>query len=206
MEEIMKPVYKFFTLPLFAFLLLSSSLFSQENLDDKIDKIEGKVDKVVITSEGQEYIFEGEEAAKLFKSMKRGTSGNFSWTMVDEDDGEKRVIFIDKNGNEEVIEIESEGNDKIIIKSDKDFDSETEGLRKKVKVEIEDGEKKVTVTTNENGEEKTEVYEGEEADEYIEKMKSENDDFDIMIKDDNGNDDKKVKKIIIKTEKEEDID
>ena len=55
--------------------------------------------------------------------------------------------------------------------------------------------------TKENGEEKTEVYEGKEADEYIEKMKSENKDFDISI--DKDNDGKKVKKIIIETEKEE---
>lgn len=203
MEEIMKPVHKSITLSLFAFLLFNTTLFSQENLDDKIDKIEGKVDKVVITSEGQEFVFEGKEAAKLFKSMKKGTSQSFAWTMKDIDDGDKKVIFIDKDGKKEVIEIESEGDDEIIINSEKDFDSETDGLKKKVKVEIEDGEKKVTVTTNENGEEKTEVYEGEDADEYIEKMKSENDGFDIMIKDDNGSDDKKVKKIIIKTEKEE---
>ncbi len=60
--------------------------------------------------------------------------------------------------------------------------------------------RKLPVTTKENGEETTEVYEGEEADEYLEKMKSENDDLDIIIEKDNG---KKVKKIIIETEKEE---
>ena len=52
-----------------------------------------------------------------------------------------------------------------------------------------------------NGEEKTKVYEGKEADEYLEKMKSENKDFNISI--DKDNDGKKIKKIIIETEKEE---
>ena len=69
-----------------------------------------------------------------------------------------------------------------------------------MKIEVEDGNKKVTVTTRENGEEKTEVYEGTEAEEYIEKMKAENDDFDISIE--SKTDGKKVKKIIIETEKE----
>ena len=74
-------------------------------------------------------------------------------------------------------------------------------MRKKVKVEIENGNKKVTVTTNENGEQNTEVYEGKEADEYIEKLKSEHKDISISI--DEDKDGKKVKKIIIETEKEE---
>ncbi len=66
-------------------------------------------------------------------------------------------------------------------------------------MEVEDGNKKVTVTTKENGEEKTEVYEGKEAEEYLEKMDAESDEFDIMKEKENG---KKVKKIIIETEKE----
>ena len=86
------------------------------------------------------------------------------------------------------------------MRSDDDFEWETDGIQKKVKVEIENGEKKVTVTTKENGEETTEVYEGDDAEEYIEKMKAENDEFNIEIKSDSNG--KKVKKIIIETEKE----
>ena len=70
-------------------------------------------------------------------------------------------------------------------------------MSKKLKIEIENGEKKITVTTIEDGEEKTEVYEGDEADEYLEKMKSEsgNDMHFEWFGDDDG---KKVDKIYIK--------
>ena len=68
-------------------------------------------------------------------------------------------------------------------------------LSKKVKVEIDDGNKKVTVTTKENGEEKIEVYEGEEADEYLDKMKSEHGNEMLIEIDEDGNH-KKMKKIL----------
>jgi len=88
----------------------------------------------------------------------------------------------------------------VIVKTDGDFDDVSDGIQKKVKVEVEDGNKTVTVTTKENGEEKTEVYTGKEADEYIEKMKAENKDFDISVE--SKSDNKKVKKIIIETNKD----
>jgi len=197
----MKAAYNLIILILLSSLIFVTSNFAQEKLKDKIDKIDGSVDKIVITSEGNEYSFEGKEAEELFQKIKKGASHNLFWTMADSENDEEKVIIINSDGDEKVIEIESEGDDNIIIKTDKDFDKDIEGIRKKVKVEVEDGNKKVTVTTTENGEEKTEVYEGKEADEYIEKMKSENDDFDISI--DKKEDGKKVKKIIIKTEKEE---
>ena len=197
----MQATYNLLILILLSSLIFVKPNFAQEKLKNKIDKIDGSVDKIVITSEGNEYSFEGKEAEELFQKIKKGASHNLSWTMADTEGSEEKVIIINSDGDEKVIEIESEGDDNIIIKTDKDFDKDIEGIRKKVKVEVENGNKKVTVTTTENGEEKTEVYEGKEADEYIEKMKSENDDFDIIISKDN--DDKKVKKIIIKTEKEE---
>jgi len=193
--------YKIIILTFLTTLILIPSQFAQEKLKDRIDKIEGSIDKIVITSEGKEYSFEGKEAEELFKMMKRKSSHNFVWKTSDDDKSKKKVFILDSDGDEKVIEIESDGDDNIIIKTDKDFDKETDGIRKKVKVEVENGNKKVTVTTKENGEEKIEIYEGKEADEYLEKMKSENDDFDIMINKDS--EDKKVKKIIIKTEKEE---
>lgn len=196
----MKTGYRLIILTLLTIVIIPSS-FAQEKLKDKIDKIDGSVDKIVITSEGNEYYFEGKEAEELFHKIKKGASHNLSWTMAETEGGEEKVIIINSDGDEKVIEIESEGDDNIIIKTDKDFDKDIEDIRKKVKVEAEDGNKKVTVTTTENGEEKVEIYEGKEADEYLEKMKSENDDFNISIN--KKEDGKKVKKIIIKKEKEE---
>jgi hypothetical protein len=81
-------------------------------------------------------------------------------------------------------------------------EGELENMEKNVKVEIEDGQKKVMITTKENGEEKTEVYEGAEADEYLEKMKSEHGNEMLMEIDEDGST-KKIKKIIIEKEKKE---
>ena len=197
----MESIYKYLVLTLFTVLLINPPSLAQEKLKDKINKIEGPVEKIVITSNGKDYTFQGDEAKKLFDKIKKGSSHNFVWTTSDSTEGKENVYIIKTDGDDKEIEIESEGENKIIIKTDKDFDSDIKGIKKKVKIEVENGNTKVTVITKENGEEKTEVYEGKEADEYIEKMKSENKDFDISI--DKDNDGKKVKKIIIETEKEE---
>ena len=184
----------------FTSLLINANLNAQEKLNDKINKIDGEVQKITITADGKEYLFEGDEAAKLFEKMKSSKSQSFVWNSSDDESTKKKVIILDADGENEVIEIESEDDNVYIIKKDKDLDNVSDGITKKVKVEIEDGNKKVTVTTKENGEEKTEVYEGKEAEEYIEKMKAENKDFNISIEE--NKDGKKVKKIIIETDKE----
>lgn len=196
----MRELFKNLALVGFITLLFIANLSAQENLNEKLKKIEGSVDKITITADGKEYLFEGDEAAKLFEKMKSSKSQSFVWNSSDDESTKKKVIILDADGENEVIEIESEDDNVYIIKKDKDLDNVSDGITKKVKVEIKDGNKKVTVTTKENGEEKTEVYEGKEAEEYIEKMKAENKDFNISI--DENKDGKKVKKIIIETDKE----
>ena len=177
----MKRLYTTIALIFFTSLLINANLNAQEKLNDKINKIDGEVQKITITADGKEYLFEGDEAAKLFEKMKSSKSQSFVWNSSDDESTKKKVIILDADGEDEVIEIESEDDNVYIIKKDKDLDNVSDGITKKVKVEIEDGNKKVTVTTKENGEEKTEVYEGKEAEEYIEKMKAENKDFNISI-------------------------
>jgi hypothetical protein len=200
MEDQMKQLYTTIALIFFTSLLIIANLNAQEKLNDKINKIDGEVQKITITADGKEYLFEGDEAAKLFEKMKSSKRQSFVWNSSDDESTKKKVIILNADGENEVIEIESEDDNVYIIKKDKDLDNVSGGITKKVKVEIEDGNKKVTVTTKENGEEKTEVYEGKEAEEYIEKMKAENKDFNISI--DDNKDGKKVKKIIIETDKE----
>jgi len=195
----MRELFKNFTLIGFTTLLFIANLNAQEKLDEKINKIDGTVNKVTITSDGKEYIFEGAEAEKLFKKMKSNKSQSFVWNSSD-DSTKKKVIILDADSDEDMIEVESRAENVVIIKTGGDLDEVSDGIQKKVKVEVEDGNKTVTVTTKENGEEKTEVYSGKEADEYIEKMKAENKDFDISIE--SKADGKKVKKIIIETEKD----
>lgn len=187
----------FFILFLFSFIIINSA-FGQNDLNDQLKKIDGKVDLVTITADGKVYTFEGSDAETLFKKMKSSKSHSFAWNS--DDSNSKKVIILDADGDEDAIEVEGEDDNVFIIKSGKDLSDVDEGMSKRIKVEVENGEKTVIVTTKENGEETTKIYTGDEADEYLDKMKSENDDFDIQIKSDK--DGKKVKKIIIKTEKE----
>jgi len=129
--------------------------------------------------------------------MKRNQVQSFVWNSSD--DSAKKIVILDVTSSEDEIEVEDGDENVLIIKTDKDMDDIDDGITKKVKVVVEDGNKKVTVTTKENGEEKTEVYEGDEAEEYLDKMDAESDELDILIEKENG---KKVKTIIIETEKE----
>lgn len=193
------------------FFLISSVSWAQEDLNEKIKNIEGDVNKITINAGGKEYTFEGDDAKSLFKKLKSENVKVHSYMWHSDDEGEfkfedGKVIIKDESGNEKIIEIgKGDGEDVLVfISDDEDLDGEMNNLEKKVKVEIEDGNKKVTVTTKENGEEKTEVYEGEEAEKFLEEMKSEHGtDFDIRIEDGNG---KKMKKIIIETEEETEAD
>lgn len=190
-------------LPALIIFMLSSPGFAQENLKDKLSKIEGHVDKITISAGGEEFTFEGDDAEKLLKKMKADqTNSNTFVVRIDDADnkGTKKIIIKSGSGDDEVFEFETDGGDHSVWFSDEE---NLANLEKNIKVEIEDGKKKVTVTTTENGEEKTEVYEGDEADEFLEKMKSENgNDFQILI-DENGNN-KKTKKIIIEKIETED--
>jgi len=198
----MRELFKNLALIGFITILFIANLSAQENLNEKLKKIEGSVDKITITADGKEFIFEGDDAEKLFQNMKSKSSNSFVWNSSDDEAGKKKIIILDTDGEGDEIEIESEDDNVVIVKTNGDFDDVSDGIQKKVKVEVEDGNKTVTVTTKENGEEKTEVYSGKEADEYIEKMKTENDDFDISVE--SKSDGKKVKKIIIETDKDVD--
>ena len=200
-------VYLTFFSILFLFGILG---YAQEDLKEKVKKIESNVDKVTITAGGEEYTFEGDEAKTLFKKMQSGfsKSHSFMWHSNDGEfehhDGE--LIIIDEDGNKKLIKIIENGDEDIDIYISKDFDiDDHHGIEKRINIEIEDGNKKVTITTKENGEEKTEVYEGEEADEYLEKIKSEHGN-EMLIEIGEDSKHKKMKKIIIKKEIDEDDD
>lgn len=193
-------------IPTIVALMLTSSGFAQEKLKEKLSKIEGHVDKITVNAGGEEFTFEGDDAEMLFKKMKsdKKSTNTFVVKMNDDDSkGTKKIIIKSDGGDEEVYEFNTDEGDNAVWFSD---ESNLHGLEKNINVEIEDGNKKVTVTTTENGEEKTEVYEGDEADEYLEKMKSE-DGQDMQIEIDGDGNHKKMKKIIIeKEETKEDSD
>jgi len=182
-------------LPAIIIFILSSSGFAQEDIKDKLSKIEGHVDKITISAGGEEFTFEGEDAEKLFNRMQFNTkSSNTFIVKIDEGgEGTKKIIIKSYGGDEEVYEFKTDGGDHAVWFSDDDC---FHNLGKEIKIEIEDGNKKVTVTTKENGEEKTEIYEGEEAEEYLDKMKSEHG-HEMLIEIDEDGEYHKMKKIII---------
>jgi hypothetical protein len=183
--------------------MLSSIGFAQEGLKDKLSKIEGHVDEIIISAGGEEFTFEGEDAEKLFSKMQSSTkSSNTFIVRIDEEGGEgtRKIIIKSGGGDEEVYEFKTDGGNHCVWFSDDDC---FHNLGKEMKIEIEDGEKKVTVTTKENGEEKTEVYEGEEAEKYLDKMKSEHG-HEMLIEIDEDGNHKKMKKIIIEKKETKD--
>ena len=196
----MKVIAQLSVLTVFISLIFSSSLIAQD-VNEKIKGIEGDVNKITITTEEGDYTFEGEDAAKLFKRIKSSAS-NFIWHST-EMDGKKKIVFLDSDNEEHHVEIFG-GDDEDVIIISEDTDGNMDEMHKKVKVEIEDGNKKVTVTTHENGKEKTEVYEGDEADKYIKEMNEKHSgDIDMFIEKDVDDGKVKQKKIIIekKTDK-----
>jgi hypothetical protein len=190
-------------LPALVIFMLSSIGFAQEGLKDKLSEIEGHVDKITISAGGEEFTFEGEEAEKLFNKMQWNTkSSNTFLVKIDEEGGEgtNKIIIKSDGSSEEIYEFKTHEGDHAVWFSD---DDDLQSLDKNIKVEIEDGNKKVTVTTKENGEEKTEVYEGEEAEEYLDKMKSEHG-HEMLIEIDEDGNHKKMKKIIIEKKETKD--
>jgi hypothetical protein len=194
----MKTFYTLISAAFIYLLITAHTTLAQNDLNKKINDIDGTIDKITITSDGKEYLFEDKDAEKLFKKMKSNQVQSFVWNSSD--DSIKKVIILDATGNEDEIEVNGGDDNVVIIKTNKGLEDIDDGITKKIKVDVEDGNKKVTVTTKENGQEKTEVYEGKEAEEYIEKMKAENGELDISV--DTKSEGKKIKKIIIETEKD----
>ncbi|MBN1299932.1 MAG: hypothetical protein JW995_01850 [Melioribacteraceae bacterium] len=109
----------------------------------------------------------------LFEGSDSDSASKIIRVIIDDEDSDMN-IFMNKTGNDDfewVLEDE--------LKSGK-----------KIKVEIENGVKKVWVTKIEDGKETTEMYEGKEAENYLENLKH-SEDINVEVKE-------KQKQIIIK--------
>jgi hypothetical protein len=119
----------FFIPFLLSFIIINSGI-AQNDLNDQLKKIDGTVDKITITANGQDYTFEGSDAEALFKKMKSSKSQNFVWNTAD-DSNKKKVIILNSNDDEDAIEVESADDNVYIFKSGKDLSDVDEGLTKK---------------------------------------------------------------------------
>jgi hypothetical protein len=162
-------------------LLLFASLTNnaqsvKTEVNKKINNIKGDIEKITIIADGEEYLFSGEEAEVLFENMKSNKRKKFAFEMLDSETGDSNVWMM-KGGDDDdtfvMFDVFEDGED-----GDK--------IKKEIKIEIEDGEKKVEVTTTKEGKDSTEVYEGEEAEQYLKKMeKDRHRGFNFFSSDDN---------------------
>jgi hypothetical protein len=186
-------------LPVLLFILIPFLSNAQDNTNKILTEIKGKVDEIIIKSEGKEYKFSGEEAEKLFTNMKQNKEiKHFEFytddgKVITSDSTIKKIII--KNLNED------DDNDILVYINEDNSDSVKSGMKKiekKVIVSDDNGKKVVKVTTNENGKENLEVYEGKAADEYLKKVNEK--EINIKVNVDKDSTDNKVKKIIIEKE------
>jgi len=169
---------------------------SGSSVKEKLKKLKGEIEKIVITTDEGEVTLEGKDAQEAYKIIK-DSYGKKSWTFTvsDDDDGEN-VFVIKKDSNKDIHWISS---DSISIGSKIMLDDIDE-ISKKIEIKIEDDEKTVTVTTKEDGEEKTETYTGEEAEEYLKKLEDE-DKVNVFELKDNGDDEEQIEIILKKMKK-----
>jgi hypothetical protein len=112
---------------LFAMLFLSPILvFAQSDVKNMLKDINGKVDEIVIKSEGKEFTFSGDEAEELFSALKKGKEvKSFSFTTKDgkvfTDDSLKKKIII-KN-------LDDDTEDEVLVFVDEDFDSDDADIK-----------------------------------------------------------------------------
>jgi hypothetical protein len=168
------------TIQVIILFLVASLLMAQDSkfVHEKIKNIGDNASKIVITTEKGDVTFEGDEAKELLKMIKAKKHKKIEWVSdsdIDLDfdsEGENVFIFKSKDGEKHFIKEIKEADNVMIFGDDEDIDL-IDGT-KRIKVEVEDGEKTVTVTTKEDGEEKTETFTGKEAEEYLENIEDDN--------------------------------
>ncbi|MCX6152344.1 MAG: hypothetical protein NTX22_17595 [Ignavibacteriales bacterium] len=187
--------------------LMNVNVYSQSKKEimEKLKKLDGDVNKITITSDKGEVSFEGKEAKKIFDLLASKEKVKSKKVIVISDDGDSS----DTNdqiscwqGDDEIIMFDDEDSlvDKFYWKSKSD-DMEGKNIEKKIKVDVVNGVKEVTVTTTEDGKEKVDVYKGEEAEKFLKDTEKEagvDSPQKIRIKIEKNDCDEKTDHIIIK--------
>lgn len=189
--------------PVLLFILIPFIANAQSDVNKMLKDISGKVDEIIIKSDGKVYTFNGDEAEKLFSAMKQDKKMKHFEFFTD---GGKIIKGDSLNKKIVIKKLKDDDNDTdediMVYINDEDTDSigeDVKQIEKKIIVSSDDGKKVVKVTTNENGKENIEVYEGKAAEEYLDKMKDEKE-IDAKVDVDKDSKGKKIKKIIIEKE------
>jgi hypothetical protein len=129
------------------FITIKAQDKKEDPLKTKLEQIKGTIEKIIVKVDGKEIVFDSKESEKLAERFKGKRI-------------EKRIRISDDDDC--MMNFVKDGNDK-----------EDEG-RKKIKVEVTDGKKKITVTTTKDGKEETKVLEGEDAEKFLNDEKNSN--------------------------------
>lgn len=149
-------------------------IWKSEGGEEKIIKHKGKGHKMMMFMDDDDDI-KFIENNKTVKVEVNEDNGEKTVTVKTKENGEEKVETYKGKEAEEYLKKMEKDNEMIIdveFDSDEDFnwvssDSDSNQIEKRVEVKIEDGKKKVTVTTTKNGEDKVEVFEGDEADKFL---------------------------------------
>ncbi len=177
---------------------------------DKLKKIK-EAEKVTITTESGDVVFEGDEAEALLKRMKSGSFMNKFKFFSNKDFDDENIVFFDGDSGEFEFDI-------LVEDDDKDFEWFGDEDSERIEINKDNGELKVTHKKNVDGKEETKTYEGKEAEKYLEDLKKEKnidfiwngDDKTIIIGDESkvwvSDDDKEGKEIKVRVESKVDKD
>jgi hypothetical protein len=167
----------------FAIISISTIAQTEKSINEKLKDVKD-AQKIVITTEKGNIIFDGTEAQELLDKMK-SQNLNKKIRIISEGDSiltedfegidtdEDAFVWKTKDGCKKIIKHHGKGNKMMLFMDDDDMKMLDGKKIIKLNVEDENGEKTVTATTIENGEKKVETYKGKEADEFLNKMDQE---------------------------------
>ncbi len=186
----MNSVRKYFAiLASLSFLFAAINLSAQNKKDNswksKLKQVKGDVQKIVITTEDGETTFEGQAAKEMLKRIKRESKREMKVEFIGDDDSDGENVYVIKVDYDEDGEHHL-GKDLVWV-TESDDDSLNASTKMKINVEVENGEKEVTVTTTKDGKEYVKTYKGKEADEFLKKHNGKNFNIQMMGKGKHGN-------------------
>jgi hypothetical protein len=171
---------KWFLIALLIPTVISFAQTGEKETKEKINNIKGHVEEITITAGGSEFTFSGDEAAEIFEKLKSAYDDKVLVKLLKDKGHNEKMVWVTKG--------DGDVNMTAVLEDEFEFNFEDEGadgekIKKEIKIDMDDGEKKVTVKTTKDGEVTTDVYEGEEAEEFLKKSKH-NKKFNIKVFDD----------------------
>jgi len=173
--------------PVVLFMLFLSliTLNAQTSLDKKLKDVKGKVQKITIKTDSGEYVFDGDDAAKLAKRLHGKKEIKKIVVKADEDTLDIDIPDLrDCPGLGKLFDCDSTSKH---FEINCDIDSMVQKMKKKFHKFFD--ENTVTIITDEDGKETVETFTGKDADKKIEEIKKSDDE--------NGTTKKHIKKTVI---------